>query len=191
MEIAAHGLFLGTCVQSEAPAERTLIWMPISSSSERRRTRSLRKAVSRKPLSTILLAANVFCVRIGSSEYIVNISKMADTETPNVGHTQVPAEISAHEKGSDSMREAVKPESGLHKSEKEGASSRGWRFWAVFPPICLATLLIALESTVTTASLPKIAADLDAGDDYVWIMNGYLLTASVNIYVLDRVKTKD
>lgn len=75
------------------------------------------------------------------------------------------------------MREAVGPEGGLQKSEKQGASSRGWRFWAVFPPICLATLLIALESTVTTASLPKIAADLDAGDNYVWIMNGYLLTA--------------
>lgn len=77
------------------------------------------------------------------------------------------------------MHETVGPESGLPKSEKQGASSRGWRFWAVFPPICLATLLIALESTVTTASLPKIAADLDAGDNYVWIMNGYLLTASV------------
>lgn len=102
---------------------------------------------------------------------------MATPEMSDTSHTQVPAEAGAEEKGSDSMREAVGPESGLQKSEKQGASSRGWRFWAVFPPICLATLLIALESTVTTASLPKIAADLDAGDDYVWIMNGYLLTA--------------
>lgn len=115
---------------------------------------------------------------------------MANTETSNGGHAQVPAETSAHEKGSDSMRETVRTESGLPKPEKQGTSSRGWRFWAVFPPICLATLLIALESTVTTASLPKIAADLDAGDDYVWIMNGYLLTASVNIYTLDPVKIK-
>lgn len=97
----------------------------------------------------------------------------------NTSHSQALAEAGADEKGSHSTRETVGPESGFPKSEKQGASSRGWRFWAVFPPICLATLLIALESTVTTASLPKIAADLDAGDDYVWIMNGYLLTASV------------
>lgn len=103
----------------------------------------------------------------------------------NTSHTQVPADAGAEEKGSDSVREAAGPERGLQKSEKQGASSRGWRFWAVFPPICLATLLIALESTVTTASLPKIAADLDAGDNYVWIMNGYLLTASVNISIWD------
>lgn len=96
---------------------------------------------------------------------------------PNGGHAQVPAETRAHEKGSHDKIQTVGPENGLTKPE--AATSRGWRFWAIFPPICLATLLIALESTVTTASLPKIAADLDAGDNYVWIMNGYLLTASV------------
>lgn len=102
----------------------------------------------------------------------------------NAGHTRVPAETSEDGKESHNMRETAGPESGLPKSEKQGAPSRGWRFWAIFPPICLATLLIALESTVTTASLPKIAADLDAGDNYVWIMNGYLLTASVTVYML-------
>lgn len=104
---------------------------------------------------------------------------MASSEMPNVGNARVPAENSAREKDSHDMGKTVGPENGLTKPE--AATSRGWRFWAIFPPICLATLLIALESTVTTASLPKIAADLDAGDNYVWIMNGYLLTASVNI----------
>ena len=103
---------------------------------------------------------------------------MANTEVSGIDHTQVPAET--NEKGSYNPRETVGPESGSPKPEDKPSSSRGWRFWAIFPPICLATLLIALESTVTTASLPKIAADLDAGDNYVWIMNGYLLTASVN-----------
>lgn len=104
---------------------------------------------------------------------------MANAEMSNAGHAQVPAETSEDGKESHNMRETAGPESGRPKSEKQGAPSRGWRFWAIFPPICLATLLIALESTVTTASLPKIAADLDAGDNYVWIMNGYLLTALV------------
>lgn len=106
---------------------------------------------------------------------------MANAELSSVDHTKVPAETSGPEESSHDERENAGPESASPKSDKEPASSRGWRFWAIFPPICLATLLIALESTVTTASLPKIAADLSAGDNYVWIMNGYLLTASVKL----------
>ena len=55
-------------------------------------------------------------------------------------------------------------------------ASRGWRFWAVFVPMCVATLLVAVETTVTSTALPSIVADLSSGDLYVWIMNGYLLT---------------
>lgn len=55
-------------------------------------------------------------------------------------------------------------------------SGKGWRFWAIFPPLCLSQLLIALESTIPTASLPKISSDLDVGDNWVWIVNAYLLT---------------
>lgn len=63
--------------------------------------------------------------------------------------------------------------------EREDAlapSRKGWRFWAIFPPLCLSQLLIALETSIPTASLPKISADLDAGDNWVWIVNAYLLT---------------
>ncbi|CRG82763.1 putative transporter C3H1,06c [Talaromyces islandicus] len=62
-----------------------------------------------------------------------------------------------------------------------GPSSRGWRFWAIFPPLCIATMLTALESTITSTSLPIITQDLNSGDNYVWIMNGYLLTSTVFI----------
>lgn len=58
-----------------------------------------------------------------------------------------------------------------------GSSSRGWRFWAIFPPLCIATMLTALESTITSTSLPIITQDLNSGDNYVWFMNGYLLTS--------------
>lgn len=44
---------------------------------------------------------------------------------------------------------------------------KGWKFWAIFPPLCIATLLIALESTVTSTALPTITAALDSGDNYV------------------------
>lgn len=55
--------------------------------------------------------------------------------------------------------------------------AKGWRFWAIFPPLVIATLLMALESTVTATALPKITEELNAGENYVWFMNGYLLTA--------------
>lgn len=60
--------------------------------------------------------------------------------------------------------------------ESASSSRKGWRFWAVFPPLCLSQLLIALETSIPTASLPKISADLAAGDNWVWIVNAYLLT---------------
>jgi hypothetical protein len=53
---------------------------------------------------------------------------------------------------------------------------RTWKFWAIFPPLCIANLLMALESTVTSTSLPVITADLHAGNNYVWFLNAYLVT---------------
>lgn len=64
----------------------------------------------------------------------------------------------------------------LPKHPLSTVSSRGWRFWAVMLAICLATLLIALEATIPTASVPTITSELDAGDNWVWIVNGYLLS---------------
>ena len=55
-------------------------------------------------------------------------------------------------------------------------ASQGWRFWAIFVPMCVATLLAAVEATVASTALPFIVADLNSGNLYVWIMNGYLLT---------------
>lgn len=53
---------------------------------------------------------------------------------------------------------------------------RGWRFWAVFPAICVTSLLAAVESTVTSTALPFIVHQLNAGGVYVWFVNVYFLT---------------
>ncbi|KAL4902608.1 major facilitator superfamily domain-containing protein [Aspergillus multicolor] len=45
--------------------------------------------------------------------------------------------------------------------------ARSWRFWAIFPPLCVAALLPAL--------------DLNAGAEYTWFIDGYLLTSTVFI----------
>ena len=56
------------------------------------------------------------------------------------------------------------------------STKKGWRFWAVFPSLCITTLLAAVESTVVSTALPFIVHEIDAGDSYVWILNVYLLT---------------
>ncbi len=53
---------------------------------------------------------------------------------------------------------------------------KGWRFWAVFPALCVTTMLAAVESSVTSTALPFIVHELDAGDLYVWFVNAYFLT---------------
>jgi hypothetical protein len=54
--------------------------------------------------------------------------------------------------------------------------TRGWRFWAIFSSLCVANTIIALEGTITVTAMPFIAADLNAGKDYIWFLNAYLLT---------------
>lgn len=63
-----------------------------------------------------------------------------------------------------------------HGDDVPSATTRGWRFWAVFSAICFTTMLAAIESTVTSTALPFIVHELDAGELYVWFVNAYFLT---------------
>ena len=74
----------------------------------------------------------------------------------------------------------VKGEAGKSGPTLEQPVAKGWRFWMVFPPICISTLFAALEATVTSTALPTISAVLNAGDEYTWYANAYLLTTWVS-----------
>lgn len=52
---------------------------------------------------------------------------------------------------------------------------KGPRFWAILVVLALISLLTSLEATVTSTVLPSIIADLDGGEDYIWISNAYFL----------------
>jgi MFS family permease len=58
------------------------------------------------------------------------------------------------------------------------STKKGWRFWAIFPTLMLVSLLVAVESTVTSTALPFIVHELDAGNLYVWFVNAYFLTSA-------------
>ncbi|GIJ97916.1 hypothetical protein Aspvir_000022 [Aspergillus viridinutans] len=56
---------------------------------------------------------------------------------------------------------------------------RGWRLWAVFPGLCFAILLAALDTSVLATTLPTIVDQLHSGPLYIWIINGYFLAVAV------------
>ncbi|KAK3897982.1 MFS general substrate transporter, partial [Staphylotrichum tortipilum] len=54
--------------------------------------------------------------------------------------------------------------------------NRGPRFWTILFVLALVSLLTSLEATVTSTILPSIVADLNGGENYVWIANATFLT---------------
>lgn len=54
----------------------------------------------------------------------------------------------------------------------------GWRFWAVFPGLCFAILLAALDTSVLATALPTIVEQLQSGSLYIWTINGYFVAVA-------------
>lgn len=73
------------------------------------------------------------------------------------------------------------------KADDPGPTTKGWRFWATFPALCLTSMLAAVESTVTSTALPSITKALDAGDLYVWFANSYFLTSTVFLPLIGQL----
>ncbi|KUJ12567.1 major facilitator superfamily protein [Mollisia scopiformis] len=61
-------------------------------------------------------------------------------------------------------------------STSRTAPRHGWRFWAIFPGLCVTSILCALDSTILSTVLPTITSDLHSSSEYVWIINAYTLT---------------
>ncbi|KAJ5823819.1 Major facilitator superfamily domain general substrate transporter [Penicillium robsamsonii] len=55
---------------------------------------------------------------------------------------------------------------------------RGFQFWTIIFALCVTGLLGALENTVVSTSMPTIVADLNIGDNYIWITNAFFLTSA-------------
>jgi alkyl hydroperoxide reductase subunit AhpF len=53
---------------------------------------------------------------------------------------------------------------------------RGLRFWSIIIGLGFTSLLVALENTVVSTSLPTIVEDLHIGQGYVWMINIFFLT---------------
>lgn len=52
---------------------------------------------------------------------------------------------------------------------------KGLRFWAILVVLAIISLMTSLEATVTSTVLPSVVADLDGGENYIWVSNAYFL----------------
>lgn len=70
------------------------------------------------------------------------------------------------------------PDSKCMVEEAPVKQKHGWRFWMVFPGLCFAVLLAALDASVLATALPTIVEDLHSGPLYIWTINGYFVSAA-------------
>ena len=64
----------------------------------------------------------------------------------------------------------------ISPEETSNTANKGLPFYAIMLALCFAGLLTAMEATITSTALPSIVADLEGGDLYIWVVNGYLLS---------------
>ncbi|PMB64473.1 putative transporter C3H1.06c [Beauveria bassiana] len=60
--------------------------------------------------------------------------------------------------------------------ESQPKKGYGWRFWAIFPGLCIGGLLSALDATILSTVLPTISSKLGSNLLYVWAVNGYFVS---------------
>lgn len=53
---------------------------------------------------------------------------------------------------------------------------KGPRFWAIIVVLSLISLLTSLEATITSTVMPSLIADLNGGENFIWVSNAYFLT---------------
>jgi hypothetical protein len=51
----------------------------------------------------------------------------------------------------------------------------GFRLWVIILSLGVTLLLTALENTVVAVAGPYIVADLNMGEDYIWITNAFFI----------------
>ncbi|KAJ8114180.1 hypothetical protein ONZ43_g4963 [Nemania bipapillata] len=53
-----------------------------------------------------------------------------------------------------------------------------WRFWLIYVSLALITFAASVDNTIVFTALPAIARDINAGSQYVWIANSYVIAST-------------
>lgn len=81
--------------------------------------------------------------------------------------------LNVSEKPTDAVGSAESSNLDAIGERKQG---RGLRFWSIIIGLGFTSLLVALENTVVSTSLPTIVEELHIGQGYVWVINIFFLT---------------
>ena len=99
---------------------------------------------------------------------------------PNLAESLPLSDRNGNIKSKDSLPDqegSVKSHHSSPEREQKAATSQlGWNVWLIFSGLAVSAVLSALEGSVVSTALPTIAADLDLGGNYVWVINIYFLT---------------
>lgn len=114
---------------------------------------------------------------------------VAATTTAPASSTSAPATVSREGQDAEnsSNGDGSTSKKGGDKGEKRADNGvtdfkPSPRFWAILITCAILSLLSALENTVITTALPHIVADLEIGENYVWITNVFFLTGYAYFY---------
>lgn len=65
-----------------------------------------------------------------------------------------------------------------HDATKNSHYLAAWRLTIVIASLCLGTLLVAIDTTIISVAVPKIATEFQAIDDIGWYGSAYLMTVT-------------
>ncbi|RWA08692.1 hypothetical protein EKO27_g6424 [Xylaria grammica] len=54
----------------------------------------------------------------------------------------------------------------------------GWRFWLIYVSLALITFAASVDNTIVFTALPAITREINAGSQYVWIANSYVIAST-------------
>ncbi|CCA72093.1 probable DHA14-like major facilitator; ABC transporter [Serendipita indica DSM 11827] len=92
------------------------------------------------------------------------------------------------EKGKTTVEDveaSTKPANAINESDL----LTGKRLWLVWSAFLLSVLLVALDNTIVSTALPKLASHFNALDQLTWIVSAYLLTQAGFILIFGQILT--
>ncbi|EAW08794.1 putative MFS transporter [Aspergillus clavatus NRRL 1] len=90
---------------------------------------------------------------------------------PEGQETHTPEEQPREQDQQQQQQQEEEEEEESDEEENGPPKKKSWRFWAVFPALCVTTFLSALDTSILSTALPTIALDLHIGELYMWITN--------------------
>lgn len=104
----------------------------------------------------------------------------ATTTTPKVDSV-APEKTRETNDATDSHETDGSANSPVEGSQKEEPPEHhySWRFWIIFPALCITGFLASLEGSLVTTAMPTINNELRTGSNYIWAINAFFLTRQV------------